>query len=147
MIKCEICESSFIVGTLFCTECGAALFESTKDSISERWQHAHFFILGSGREQRLPLIPTEPILIGRADPNEGYWPQLDLTDDTGAEKGVSRHHALIHLAENNELVLVDKGSVNGTWIDDVRLEPEQPYALPSSGKIRFGGLDVHIFLA
>ena len=36
--------------------------------------------------------------------------------------------------------------VDGTWLDGAQLEPEQKYTLPASGKLRFGGLDVHVFL-
>ena len=84
-------------------------------------------------------------MIGRADPDQGYWPQLDLTDDGGFEKGVSRHHALVQFT-SQKAVLVDQDSANGTWLDGVQLEPQQKYTLPASGQLRFGGLKVHIFL-
>ncbi len=145
MIKCETCEVTFILGTLFCTECGAALYDAKESSTGKRWNHAHFLILDSGRKLRIPLSKSDPIAIGRADPEAGYWPQLDLTDDGGVEKGVSRHHALVH-STSDETVLVDQGSVNGTWIGEVKLDAQQAYHLPASSRLRFGRLDVHIFL-
>jgi pSer/pThr/pTyr-binding forkhead associated (FHA) protein len=84
-------------------------------------------------------------MIGRADPDQGYWPQLDLSDDGGIEKGVSRRHALVQ-PTTMDPVLVDQESVNGTWIDDIRLKPGQAYPLPVSGRIRFGKLDVLVYL-
>ena len=84
-------------------------------------------------------------MIGRADPEAGYWPQLDLTDDGGFEKGVSRQHALVRYIDQNAF-LIDQGSANGTWLDGVQLEPQQEYPLPDSVQLRIGGLNVHVFL-
>ena len=145
MIKCETCGAASILGTLFCIECGASLFETEKDGAGSQWRYIHFLILDNGRKQKLPLSESEPVSIGRADPEEGYWPQLDLTDDGGFEKGVSRHHAVIQFL-SQQAVLVDQGSANGTWLDGIQLEPEEKYTLPASSKLRFGGLDVHVFL-
>ena len=145
MIKCETCGVTFISGTLFCMECGAPLFEAKQSRTVTQWSYAHFLILDNGRKQRVPLSESDPVMIGRADPDVDYWPQLDLTDDGGVEKGVSRQHALVQLA-SHEAALIDRGSVNGTWIDNVKLEPQQPYPLPASGRLRFGRLDVHILL-
>lgn len=145
MIKCETCGGTFIIGTLFCTECGAALFEAEVGSAARQWGYVHFLILDNGRKQRLPLSGSESIVIGRADPDLGYWPQLDLSDDGGVEKGVSRRHAIVQ-SISDKAILIDQGSTNGTWIDDVKLEPEQPYSLPASGRLRFGRLNIHIFL-
>jgi len=145
MIKCETCGHESIMGTLFCTECGDSLFETKQGGMTNQWRYAHFLILESGRRQKLPLSSSEPVMIGRADPKEGFWPQLDLTDDGGFEKGVSRQHAMI-LFTSQSAVLVDQGSANGTWLDNVQLEPEQKYPLPASAQLRFGGLNVHIFL-
>ena len=145
MTKCESCGATSIIGTLFCTECGASLFETNQDSAANQWSYVHFLILDSGRKQKLPLSGSEPIMIGRADPEDGFWPQLDLTDDGGLEKGVSRQHAMVQFT-TNKAVLVDQDSANGTWLDGVQLEPQQEYPLPASGQLRFAGLDVHIFL-
>ena len=145
MIKCETCGSTFILGTLFCTECGAELYEVEHSSTAKQWSHAHFLILDNGRKQKLPLSGSDPIMIGRADADAGYWPQLDLSDDGGVEKGVSRQHAIVQ-STLSKAILIDQGSANGTWIDNVKLEPNQPYPLPVSGRLRFGRLNVHIFL-
>ncbi len=146
MIQCENCKAVFVPGTLFCTECGAFLFDAQHDSTSGvSWSYVHIMLPDSGRKQKLTLSEPAPIMIGRADPDEGYWPELDLTDDDGVGKGVSRRHALIQVGPGGPM-LIDQDSMNGTWIDDVRLKPEQPYALPASCKLRFGNLYVHIFL-
>ena len=91
------------------------------------------------------LDSTLPIWIGRADPDEQYWPQLDLTDDKGVEMGVSRRHALIRKEEQG-LVLIDQLSVNGTWIDQEQLVPDRAYPLSHAIEVRFGDLPVQLFL-
>lgn len=143
MILCKTCGLSFLPNTLFCSECGEALYQALAYRSVSRWTCVHFILQDGGRQQKLPL--TEPIHIGRADPDNGYWPHLDLSEQGGAELGVSRRHAIIR-ATTDDPVIIDQGSMNGTWIDEVRLEPDRPYMLPLSGQIRFGNLSVRIFL-
>ena len=59
--------------------------------------------------------------------------------------GVSRRHALIRKEEQG-LVLLDQFSVNGTWIDQEQLVPDQAYPLPHATQVRFGRLPVQLFL-
>lgn len=103
----------------------------------------HYLISGSGRQGELEC--SKPIWIGRSDPDQGYWPQLDLTVDGAVELGVSRRHALIQPGEQGP-VLVDQNSTNGTWIDQERLIPEKPYPLPRVAQLRFGRLILRTFL-
>jgi len=145
MIRCETCDAVSYPGTLFCKEGGRYLLDvSNQAQLEHREQgkHVHYLISGSRRQGK--LNSTAQIWIGRADPDEGYWPQLDLTDDGGVELGVSRRHALIQGGDQG-LVLIDQHSTNGTWIDEERLVSGRPYPLPQSTKVRFGHLLVHIF--
>jgi pSer/pThr/pTyr-binding forkhead associated (FHA) protein len=130
---------------LFCVECGARLFEARTDNILEQRRQVHFVVPGSGRRQAVFLSLSETVAIGRADPENGYWPQIDLTEDNGLHCGVSRRHAVIQLS-GDEVVLIDKESANGTWIDGLKLESERPYRLPPSGRLRFGSLEVYLYL-
>jgi pSer/pThr/pTyr-binding forkhead associated (FHA) protein len=59
--------------------------------------------------------------------------------------GVSRRHALIRKDEQR-VVLIDKSSVNGTWIDNERLVPNRAYPLSDVTQVRFGRLPVQLFL-
>ena len=146
MIRCETCGTLFFPGTLFCKECGRILPDVLKQADPddpEREQTIHYIIPSSHRQGALDS--TLPIWIGRADPDEQYWPQLDLTDDKGIEMGVSRRHALIRKEEQG-LVLIDQFSVNGTWIDQEQLVPDQAYLLLHATRVRFGRLPVQLFL-
>jgi hypothetical protein len=145
MAKCETCGAAFVLGTLFCLECGAPLFKMSQEETGDQHRYVHFLILENGRKQSVPLSRTAPILVGRADPDAGHWPQFDLSDDGGLEKGVSRQHAILQAADGNAQ-LIDCGSANGTWIEGIRLEPDKPYPLFFSSHARFGMMDVHIVL-
>jgi hypothetical protein len=146
MIRCETCGTLFYPGTLFCKECGCFLQDVTNrdgPNYPDREQTIHYLIPSSRRQGELDS--TLPIWIGRADPDEQYWPQLDLTNDGGIEMGVSRRHALIRKGGQG-LVLIDQFSVNGTWIDQEQLVPDQAYPLSHATQVRFGRLPVQLFL-
>jgi len=55
-----------------------------------------------------------------------------------SEPGISRRHAMI-FESGKELYVEDLGSTNGTYIDDTRLSPGQPYNLSESAILRMGG--------
>lgn len=51
--------------------------------------------------------------------------------------GVSRHHAWIG-SISGEVVVIDLGSRNGTWIENQRLTPWKPQVLDSKTEVRIG---------
>jgi pSer/pThr/pTyr-binding forkhead associated (FHA) protein len=85
----------------------------------------------------------DELRIGRA--SSELVPEVDLTDDDGAQKGVSRLHAKIQSVQEG-LVLIDLNSTNGTLLNNHLLPPQEPYPLNSGDEIRFGDLLVHLFL-
>ena len=85
----------------------------------------------------------DELRIGRA--SSEFVPEVDLTDDDGAEKGVSRLHAKIQSVQEG-VVLIDLDSTNGTLLNNYRLPPNEPYPVHSGDEIRFGDLLVHLFL-
>ena len=146
MIRCNTCGAQYYPGTLFCRDCGALLLDTVAQNqanASLPGAHVHYLILSSGRQGELNC--HKPVWVGRADPDQGYWPQLDLTADSAVDLGVSRRHAIIQLGDQGP-VLVDQNSTNGTWIEQEQLIPENPYPLPRVAQIRFGRLICRIFL-
>jgi pSer/pThr/pTyr-binding forkhead associated (FHA) protein len=137
--------ATFAPGVLFCSECGKQLFDEQADHAERVWTQAHFVVATSGRQQSVPLREGEPLMIGRADPDEGHWPQLDLGGDEGQALGVSRRHAVIAVI-GADVVIIDQSSVNGTWIGDDHLMPDQPYPLPETARLRLGRLQVQVVL-
>jgi pSer/pThr/pTyr-binding forkhead associated (FHA) protein len=69
---------------------------------------------------------------------------VDLTQFGALELGISRVHAMIRQL-NGKYELIDLGSSNGTWLENKRLVPKQPYPLESGDRIRVGRLNILIF--
>jgi hypothetical protein len=93
-----------------------------------------------------PLIiePAERFIVGRLDRQRGIAPDLDLTPYGAVEKGISREHAEMRSSED-ELVLVDLGSTNGTFINENQLTPSVPEVLHDGDLIRLGQMRLHIY--
>lgn len=168
MTECRSCGAYEPAGALYCSECGAYLLETEEEAAGGRAPFTNelaspsapvlagqeseletdaqtiiFVIPGSGRRIQMDMEPN--IRIGRIDPSAGHFPDLDLTPDQGGAHGVSRSHALIQLSEEG-VILIDRRSTNGTWLNGYRLPPDLPYPLHSGDEIRFGELLVHVFL-
>jgi pSer/pThr/pTyr-binding forkhead associated (FHA) protein len=154
-------------GALFCAECGAYVFHdadsdmtlkvATPEAVNGepanrppdyrlgfgiKADRIIFVIPSSGR--RLEVELGQAVSIGRIDSRQGIWPEVDLTLDEGAEKGVSRKHALVRSSDEG-IVLVDLGSTNGTRVNDRRLSPERPHLLSNGDTVRFGNLLVRVY--
>lgn len=95
------------------------------------------------RDQSVVVTLDETIHIGRADPEAGFTPEVDLSPFDGFDKGVSRRHATIHQFREG-IVVVDQYSSNGTRLEDHPLSPGQAYVLPPKAALRFGELLVHL---
>jgi hypothetical protein len=85
----------------------------------------------------------DELVIGRFDPDTGASPDIDLHEYQAYENGVSRRHAAI-VWRNGALNLVDKGTPNGTYLNERRLVPDQPHILRDTDHIRVGRLTLHI---
>jgi hypothetical protein len=92
------------------------------------------------------MLQAKLIQVGRADPESGFAPELDLTPYGGFEHGVSRRHAAIQWVEGGYVIL-DQHSVNGTWLDGIRLMAGYAYQIPPGAEIRFGELVVQLSIA
>jgi pSer/pThr/pTyr-binding forkhead associated (FHA) protein len=98
------------------------------------------------RDATKPLTfkPREQTVLGRMDNSSTVQPDLDLTPFGALDKGVSRVHAAIFRSEDT-LMLVDKGSSNGTHLNGQRLVPHQPRVLRNGDEVRLGKLIAHIY--
>ncbi|GJM42242.1 MAG: hypothetical protein DHS20C20_25240 [Ardenticatenaceae bacterium] len=165
MIKCSDCGASQEEGALFCEECGGFLLEEagkitavlpfsefatrppppplTEDALTPSDKTQDILLVVPSSRRRFKLVVQNELRIGRA--SSELVPEIDLTDDDGAEKGVSRLHAKIQSVPSG-LVLIDLGSTNGTLLNNYRLPPNEPYPLQSGDELRFGDLLVHLFL-
>ncbi len=97
-------------------------------------------IRDTGREYAFRGSELTSITLGRIDPETGDKPDVDLTQDDGINKGVSRKHAVIIRKEEGTLSIIDKGAANYTFLNGTRLIPNQPRMLRDSDELRLGKL-------
>ena len=166
MIKCAFCGVEQVPNTLFCSECGMYLQEDNPrgtdplgtsqigwvgEEVSDEQQpieqagplKIRFKVLDNGRE--IEAILTKSILIGRIDSSSDIFPEVDLTEDNGLEKGVSRRHARIRSQEGT-VVIEDLGSINGTFINGRPMAPYLPEILHDGDQLQVGHLLVNVEL-
>jgi pSer/pThr/pTyr-binding forkhead associated (FHA) protein len=155
-----------VANTLFCSECGTYLLEDDRrgtdplatDEIGwvgeeddEAGANMHdkgtgplsirLRIGNSGRQVEASL--SKAVHMGRLDPASDVFPEIDLTNDNGLEKGISRRHARI-LKREGTVVAEDLGSINGTFINGKRLAPYLPEVLRHGDQLQLGKLLIEV---
>ena len=97
-----------------------------------------FILQAKGVE--IPIPPNQPeLVIGRTDPVQNIYPDVDLADLEGERSGVSRRHARI-LKRPDGIYIEDLNSTNFTFLNRKRLQPGQTYLLKDGDEIRLGVL-------
>ena len=168
MISCPVCHTAYVINTLFCTECGLYLLKGEElstdplETAHVKWTgkaddppHQHRTALDSGpltirlfigqgdRARELEIPAAKPIRLGRMDPVQDIYPEVDLTDDMAMEYGVSREHACI-FRRGNIVVVEDLGSTNGTLLNNERLAPFLPQLLEDGDQLQLGKLLIEV---
>lgn len=100
----------------------------------------------SGVDKPALFQNAERITIGRMRSVEGEGVAFDLSEYDGAQMGVSRQHAAVHVLPNGYF-LEDLKSTNGSWLNSERLEPLTRYALSNGDHIRLGDLMMHVYFS
>lgn len=88
------------------------------------------------------------VLLGRFShetPEVDNVQRINLAYYSGYRTGISRVHALIRRTANNTINLIDMDSVNGTFINDVRLEPFKAHALKDGDVILLANLPIKVY--
>jgi pSer/pThr/pTyr-binding forkhead associated (FHA) protein len=94
-----------------------------------------------GMVERLSFEEGTEVVLGRYDVTASPTPRFDLSRFGARERGVSREHALLHF-ENDTLTLTDLKSVNGTSVNRVRIEPNEPRLIHNGDEITLGTLGI-----
>jgi len=118
---------------------------STKKFLGDNQEKTQFQIALAlaGRFEPIVVRNTATITLGRADRERNAIPTIDLSDDNALVLGVSRLHAKI-LYINGCFYIKDMGSVNGTWLNNFRLEPHQAVPIDRGDHIRLGRLAMNV---
>jgi pSer/pThr/pTyr-binding forkhead associated (FHA) protein len=90
-------------------------------------------------ETLLRVSIQDYLVIGRAASDAPDQPHIDLTPYGAQRQGVSRRHVMI-IKEGNLLKVADLGSTNGTYLNGVRLQPNQPRLLRTGDRLSLGEL-------
>jgi hypothetical protein len=157
MIKCPFCNNVYPENTLFCEECGSYLAPGngqatdpltgpitgdTQEALKGSFKTLVLSIEEGGHIE-LPL--SKEVVLGRLDAGRAVFPDVDLTNEQGSEKGVSRRHARITRRED-QVFIEDLNSLNGTFLNATRLVPELPYPLKDGDQVQLGKLSLTIHL-
>lgn len=89
----------------------------------------------SGME--LFLAAGEETSVGRRDPVTGIHPDIDLTPIDG-QRSISRRHATIFRREGKFYVREEIGTMNGTFINEERVQTGVPVEFKDGDEVRFG---------
>jgi pSer/pThr/pTyr-binding forkhead associated (FHA) protein len=147
MIECPVCKSVSPENALFCEECGSYLPLSDSQAAdpeigpleAKEVHGAKILILSIQDGDIIELPLSREVIIGRLDAERAIFPDVDLTNEQGIEKGLSRRHARISRREG-QVFLEDLHSLNGTLLNTTRLVPDLPYPLKDGDRVQLGKL-------
>jgi len=85
-----------------------------------------------------PLADSRETTVGRIDPVTGILPDIDLTPVDG-RRSISRRHARLRREEDGSFsVIEDVGTMNGTFVNGVRLAAGRAAPVASGDSVVFG---------
>ena len=89
------------------------------------------------RRTRFRLNAEGDTIVGRADPQAGVTPDVDLTA-CDPDRTVSRRHARLYTIGETMYVMEEIGVVNGTFVNDLKLTTGAPAALRHGDDLKLG---------
>lgn len=114
----------------FCAGCGTPLSASLP---------APRLLVMSPRGTFEQKIERTPLRIGRRDPRQHHYPDLDLAEH---DRGIaSRNHAIINRS-GDYYTLTDLGSTNGTLLNGLPIPSNQDQRLRSGDRIKIGEVEI-----
>lgn len=160
MVVCWKCGHGYDNKNEYCPECGAINAISTptlevdrikqsdvNNAIQARIKGAGL-LDGSGLieleigDERL-VIPLETrVTFGRDFESKPGIPSVDLSRFNALDAGVSRRHATLQRNAEGQVMLMDLGSTNGTFLNQERLQLLKEYPLQDGDEIYLGSLRV-----
>ena len=171
MVVCPTCQHQELYGALYCSECGAELFQLEVSppqtavypsqtaprmptamefpypaaSQSNHAGEARIFLKMIDNGQVVPLEGGDEFTLGRVSGNQPILPDLDLTPHRAYEGGVSRLHATIKITADGVMV-TDLGSANGTRLNGKKITAHQPYSLKHEDVLSLGKFKIQVLI-
>ena len=139
-LTCSQCQAICELSDHFCEFCGQPLYAMPRETVSDRPDdraspHSIVVILQNGT--RFKLNDATDFWVGRADPANGWHPEIDLSGHAGLQGGVSRKHGRFRI-EGDQLYFEDEGSSNGTCLNGVLLSVGKRFPVYSGDELLFG---------
>lgn len=97
-------------------------------------------ILADGKVIALPNDRAD-LVLGLTDQADRIFPDVDLSPFNGKGSGVSRRHAQLHF-QGGQWTVVDLGSANGTYVNEIAVQPGVPFVVQDGSRLRFGAFAV-----
>ena len=140
---CPNCNHNNRMGVLICENCGRSIFDNIFGSTlkmkpQERPAQQVQAITSVGTHHLktdtaiimhiadaptpIKFNPKTPLVLGRVNSRNPRRPDIDLSAYRAFEKGVSCHHATVQ-RQDDQLIIADMGSTNGTCVNGDRLNP------------------------
>ncbi len=95
------------------------------------------------QNREIELTLDRIVYLGRVDPVANVYPEVDLTNDNAQEYGVSRQHVRL-LPRDTGVFIEDQGTVNGSFLNGLKLTPYLAEALSDGDTLRLGRLEIEI---
>lgn len=153
-MQCPNCGNQVTTGEAFCDNCGHALPQppaaNSTGALDNAGQGGVVITPPSPLTAKLvidsdgtafDLTPGKTLLIGRLDPIDSIYPDIDLTPHD-RDVGVSRRHAQVH-EQGGQWFIKDLGSTNYTVVNRQRAQPDQEVLLQNGDEVRFGRVMTH----
>lgn len=102
-----------------------------------------FYFKNFPQPLRVTIAGNDELFIGRATANSAMAPEIDLNAVNAGDYGVSRTHAAI-TRRDNKLLITDLESMNYTYVNGMRLFPNEVYVVKDGDEIWFAQLYARI---
>ena len=122
----------------------APIQEATSVMDARQLRETKIFLKLTGSGQQIAANDKGELVVGRA--HKDKIPDIDLAPHGGAQAGVSRRHSRL-LRQAGQWFVEDLGSTNGTFINGVKIPPNQATLINAGDKLRFGQIEVEFGLA
>jgi len=104
-------------------------------------------LVEEGSGMTFPLADKRETTVGRIDPVTGINPDIDLTP-VDSKRSISRRHARVRREDDGTFSVVeDVGTMNGTFVNGVRLTAGRPFPVTSGDTVVFGTITCRFELA